>query len=126
MPRAIAQNITIDVIGFAEPGSLDESFLQSIASATGGNVSFAATAEDLRAQFVRARHETTGTVVVDLVGELDVGSGAAISEFTVPSDTTQLVVTLGYEGASGIDPVLLDPVGRPILLASCERSGAIR
>ena len=112
VPLAEARDIAIDVIGFAEPGSLDESFLQSIADATGGNVSFAATAQDLRLQFVRARHEATGTVAVNLGGELDANSNIAIAEFDVPAATSQLVATLGHEGVSDIVPVLLDPLGR--------------
>ena len=114
VPQAVARDVRIDVVGFAEPGSLDESFLESIAGLTGGSISFASTAQELSRDFVRARHEATGAVVVDIVGEFDADSDGAITEFDVPPASSRLIVTLGYDDGTDINPILVDSFGRPM------------
>ncbi len=114
-PEAIRRGVPIDVIGFATPGSLDEAFLQELASRTGGNFSLAATADELRRAFIRARHDATGTVIVEIVGEADVNTGAPLSTFEVPLEARQLVVSLGYQAdRQDLQPVLVDPFGAVI------------
>lgn len=71
VPLAVNRNIGVDVVGYAAPGTLDEALLQRIAGDIGGTYSNVVSRQELRRDFIKARHESTGTVVVDLSATFD-------------------------------------------------------
>jgi murein DD-endopeptidase MepM/ murein hydrolase activator NlpD/Mg-chelatase subunit ChlD len=107
--------ICIYTIGFGDAtagvGSIDESFLQEIAVASGcGHYYNAQNAIDLANIYIELRHTSTGDVLFNQSGQIDQGQEIDLGVVTVDQNQETMLFTLNWPG-SRLEPTLIDPVG---------------
>ena len=110
-----SQGICVYTIGFGVPGnggSIDEAFLQEIASLSGcGKYYNAQSASDLENVYILSRHEFIGDLLFQGQGQIAQGQELLIATVDVPANQESLLYTLQWQG-SQIDPTMFDPTGR--------------
>lgn len=117
------RGICVYTIGFGVPGaigsqsgeaSIDESFLQEVASRSGcGKYYNAQNALDLENVFVLSRHEFVGEIRYQGQGEISQDQQIIINTVDVPANQESLLYTLQWPG-SQLDPTLFDPTGKQV------------
>ena len=109
------KNICVYTVGFGDPasglGSIDEGFLQQVASASGcGQYYNARNAIDLANIYVELRHTSTGDVIFNQAGRIDQGQDIDLGLVAVAPNQETMLFTLNWPG-SKLQPTLIDPVG---------------
>jgi len=112
--EAAASNACIYTVGFGEPGDLDEDLLREIASgATCGEYHYASAPDDLERVYIRLRHQSLGTILQELEGQVAQGETADAGQVEVPRNQGEMYVTLHWPG-SDLDLIVTDPRGREV------------
>ncbi len=100
LDRARLNNVCIYTVGFGADAAAD--ILQYIATQSGcGAYSSAATSDNglqLRAQYLKARHQSTGVLVLDAAGQLRQGERQALNLAPVAAGSAELLVSLSWPG----------------------------
>ena len=98
--QAAGAGTCIYTIGFGDPGALDEDLLRRIASESGcGEYYYAADLGQLSNIYVRIRHQSTGDVLANWVGEVAQGQTVTAGTIKVSSGQEQLAVSLTWPGS---------------------------
>lgn len=109
------RGICIYTLGFG--ADVKEQELREIADGSGCGAYAFANAEgagfDLLAQYMKARHRGTGSLVLDTTGTLREGEHRPLGSFTVAPGSGELVATLAWPG-SDADLIITDPSGRTV------------
>ncbi|MDR3314617.1 MAG: VWA domain-containing protein [Oscillospiraceae bacterium] len=111
--EAKEKNIRIFTVGFG--ADADESILQQVADATGGEYSFADTTNivGIVASFMYAQQSTDSKVLADEQGTVTQGETTKAKAFTVPKEIGDLNGILYWPG-SVLDLIIVDPNGRTV------------
>lgn len=113
--------ICIYTVGFGIPGaveqgeiSLDEDFLRQIPVRAGcGEYYNAQNAYQLASVYVKLRHSSTGTILLEKSGTISTGERVEIGNAQVPAGQSQILGTI-YWGGSRLELQLTDPAGIPV------------
>lgn len=112
--EAAAAGTCIYTIGFGDPGALDEDLLRRIAhEAACGEYYYASTGYDLENVYIKARHQSIGTIIAEFSGQVAQGQTVTAGEASVDPGQEELGITLNWMG-SKLDLVLTDPSGRQV------------
>lgn len=113
--RAKSNGICIYTIGFGR--DVSEPLLRRIADGSGcGQYAFADTNAggfELRAQYLRARHHSTGDVLRESSGQVRQGEEQQVEGFAVPAGAGTLLASLSWPG-SRAELRLIDPHGKAV------------
>ncbi len=109
----IDSGIKLYTVGFGEAGDLDEDFLKQLADKTGGQYFYADSAWNLESIFIKARHQSLGTMKGEFTGTVSQGETKAAGTLDVTEKNAELFVSLNWPGST-IDLILEDPQGRKV------------
>jgi hypothetical protein len=109
----IDAGIKLYTVGFGDPGDLDEDFLRQLAEMTGGQYFYANSAWNLQTIFIKARHQSLGTMKGEFAGVVSQGEIKAAGTLDVTEQNAELFVSLVWPGST-IDLTLEDPQGRKV------------
>ena len=107
------RGICVYTIGFGDPssGTIDESFLQQVASNSGcGSYHSAGNAWELANIYINLRHASTGTTLLADSGSINQDQLLDIDNVQVPVNQSMILFTLNWPG-SQLDALLRDPAG---------------
>ncbi|HOH20176.1 MAG TPA: peptidoglycan DD-metalloendopeptidase family protein [Anaerolineaceae bacterium] len=109
--QAGQDGICIYTVGFGDANSLDEAFLQQIASSSGcGSYYGARDAISLANVYVGLRHSSTGSILSQQTGQISQGQQIDLGNVDVPENQELMLFTLNWPGGK-LDAILKDPVG---------------
>ncbi len=107
--------VCIYTVGFGSDVAAD--FLKGLADGSGcGQYAFADTSAggfELRAEYLRARHQSTGAVLLDSAGQLGQGETKQLASIDVGRGSGELLATLSWPG-SRAELTLTDPSGKVV------------
>lgn len=107
------KSIKVFTIGFGD--DVDQEFLKTIASVTGGEYKFANTTDimGIISSFIYAQQASTSEVLSEYEGTVQEGKTVTANKFSIDDKTGDLVVTNAWPG-SFLDTILIDPTGREV------------
>jgi hypothetical protein len=113
--RAKDAGVQINVIGFGEPGDLNEDLLERIASETGGEYTLANSSSignSIASLFIKYQMKATHTVLGEYSGTVSQGAVTSAGQFTVPL-SGNLTTVLNWPG-SELELRFTDPKGTEV------------
>ena len=113
IPNFVDKKIKIYTIGFGDRGNINETFLEQLATATGGDYLYADEAWTLENIFIKMRHKSLGKIANEFEGEVAQGETKSIGFINVINSNNDLYVSLNWPG-SDLDLILKDPAGRVV------------
>lgn len=119
--QAGGQGVCIYTVGLGVPyatgeytgeASIDEDFLKQVSTNAGCGAYYnAQNATELANIYVKLRHTSTGSVLLEKSGQIAQGERVEIGTTDIPANQSQILFTLNWPG-SRLDPVLIDPSGK--------------